>query len=95
MTSKHFHCCELCLAELCKTHTNSARMWMDLCAYSVHKGQIMTFKSEDMTELNILENKGYLVTTESPGRVIIKMNGHFINEENDDFFCLRYGDHDE
>lgn len=68
---------------------------MDLCALSVLYGLTLKFPCQDFPELRILEQLGFVVSTENNSNIAIRINGHCHTIEGHDYFCLRRGKHDE
>jgi len=77
-----------------KRNTNASRVWMDLCALSITKGNVFKLELQDFPELRILELLGGLVSTDTNQGIIIRVNGHLKNTEGEDTFCFKEGKHD-
>lgn len=92
--AKYFICCEQCLENIARNSTNAARIWMDLCAINVKKGNPFPLLTIDFPELRALEQMGFIVTTDQNGKLMIRLNGRCLTDDGYDFFCLRHGDHD-
>lgn len=94
MTNKYFMCCEKCFEEIGKIDTRAARFWMDLCAMRLEYGEIVHVKSPDLPELRKLELMGFIVSTEKPNNLSLRIKGHCHNEDGEHFFCIKEGQHD-
>jgi hypothetical protein len=94
MMSKYFVCCEKCFETIGQKSTNAARLWMDLCALRLQEGTIVSIRTQDFPELRILELLGFVVSTDKPQNVVIRINGHQLTNEGQDFFCLKEGQHE-
>lgn len=92
--SDYFICCEKCFEIIGKKNTNAARIWMDLCSMRMNLGEVYILKTPDFPELRILENLGFVVSTEKPNGIAIRMTGHIHTYDNQHFFCLKEGQHD-
>ena len=93
--SKYFACCERCFETIGKRSTNAAKLWLDLCALRLVKGDTITMDIQDFPELRSLEVLGFVVSTDKPGSIVIKVKGHCLTEDGDDFFCVREGEHEQ
>lgn len=63
----------------------SAELWKDLCEIQLSH-VVFGLEMEDFEEMRILENLGFVVTTDSPEIIIVKVLG----EKKDlagDYFC--------
>lgn len=93
--SKYFACCERCFETIGKRSTNAAKLWLDLCALRLIRGDIMSIDLPDFPELRALETLGFVVSTDQPQKIIVKVKGHCLTEDGQDFFCVMGGDHEE
>ena len=95
MKIRYCFCCDKCFEEIAKIYAPSARIWMDLCALSVKRGHIMQLSIPDSDPLRILENLGFLVSTEQEETITIKMNGRFEVQQTPNFlFCIQHDKHE-
>lgn len=92
MQMHKYYCCEKCMEQIAKSNTNAAKLWMDLCALRLKKCEWFRMHSQ-IEELRVLENNGFVLSTENSFHVWVKMNGHFSNDDGDNFFCLLDGRH--
>jgi hypothetical protein len=93
---KYFSCCEKCFDELCQISTSAARIWMDLCIVKIQTGDIpFILHALDFPELQCLEQLGYVVTTDFPNKLRVRVNGHHLTDDDEDFFCIKLDEHGE
>ena len=70
--SKPGICCDRCFEMIASRSTSAARLWIDLCnIYSEH----CPLKMDDVSTLRILELLGFVLTSEDPEFVQVKVNG--------------------
>lgn len=94
MTSKYYISCPKCLENIGKIDTKAARLWMDLCALNLQLDDILLFDYCSPT-LNVLENHGYIVTTETnKSKILLKLKGNFYERTSNDVFCVKDCFHD-
>lgn len=89
----YFVCCGECFKQIAQANTNAARLWMDLCALSLIKGQYISFKSTEIDEVRALENLRFIVTTEQKERIIFRIEGLNKTHNNETIFCINKDDH--
>jgi hypothetical protein len=82
--SKPGICCDGCFALIAKKDTKAARLWLDLCEIQVN-AQIMSTEVENGS-LKLLEKFGFIVTTDTIDRIIIKVGGRK-DDASGPFFC--------
>jgi hypothetical protein len=92
--SNYFICCEQCFEAIGRRNTNAARLWMDLCAMRLATSEVFTLKTSDFPELRILETLGFVVSTEKPQSLAIRLKGHMNTVGGEDFFCVKAGRHE-
>ncbi len=92
--TNYFVCCEECFGTIGRRSTKAARLWMDLCAMRLATSEIFTIKTRDFPELRTLELLGYVVSTEKPQSITMRVNGHGQTEDGEHFFCLKGGRHE-
>lgn len=63
---------------------------MDLCAVHLKEG-IVHLRTQDFPELRTLELMGFLVSTEEPQNILVKINGHRHTDDGQDVFCVKEG----
>lgn len=91
-------CCDKCFERVAKKNVSSARMWLDLCRVSEEEGDyfaLMDTQYFDIgcLELRVLENLGYITTTESSNMLRLRMNGRR-QDDAATYFCAE-GGHDD
>lgn len=91
---KYFICCEKCFEVIAKRNTTCARLWMDLCAIRLKRGEYVELYSLDFPELRILEKLGFVVSTDRPEKICIRIKGYSQTPDGEDLFCLKAGKHD-
>lgn len=79
-------CCPTCFANLCMDNVSVATLWLELCDLHLQHG-IFLIDILDTFELNILENKGFIVSTEKDNYIIVKVLGQQVDEENQIYYC--------
>ena len=67
-------CCNECFDLIARKSTISAKLWLDLCDLYI-KSNIFGLRSEDFRELRILELLGFIITTETPDIILVKVQG--------------------
>ena len=77
---------------MCKRSTTAARLWMDLCALDCEYG-LINLKCNDNPALRMLETSGFLITTDKPSHVAIRLKGRMETQEGEPFFCSKEGLH--
>ncbi len=97
LMDKYFVCCEQCFEKIGKRNTKAARMWLDLCALKVDQTakveDFIILENHDFPELRVLEMLGFVLSTDRPQSLAIKVNGHYQTHEGQDMFCLEKGMH--
>lgn len=92
LMSKYFICCEDCYAAICKKSIKAAKLWMQLCAVKMTK-DVFVLENNDFPELRILENMGFLVSTDQYKSLSIKTRDFKLTEDDQPFFCVQDGRH--
>lgn len=82
-----FECCRLCFNEI--QNTRAQLLWMNLCHLSVYRGPTNEFFMDELSEINYLENLGFILTTETEASVIIRIIGFDMDGKGDVFVCPR------
>ncbi len=91
--TKYFICCQKCFETIGKKSTRAAKVWMDICAQGMQIGA--TFEAaKDTPEIRTLERLGFVLTTDKPETIAVKVKGHILAENGDHFFCLKEGKHE-
>ena len=79
-------CCDQCFADIAKRSTNAARLWLDLCE-CCQEADLLVLSGYDTPEIRVLENLGYLLSTETADEILIQMNGLMETQEGSHFCC--------
>lgn len=86
-------CCCSCFNILKqKFGENHAIIWREFCRLNGAHGPIIPMTSPDIPEIRDLEIFGYLKTHETPGLILIRLNGEKQDSMNQSLFCPG-GDH--
>jgi hypothetical protein len=86
--SEAFLCCNHCFEEIAKRDTRAARMWLDLCSvYHAVQG-VFAIKDIEDRPLRFLERGGFVTSTEDGSHIAIRVNGYFLDAENNEIFCI-------
>lgn len=85
MMKSKARCCNQCVEMIARRSTSAARMWMDLCSYSMEFARLHFKQEEDGYELRLLEQLGMVTSTDVDDRIVLKVNG--LNPGN--IFCCR------
>ena len=91
-SNKYFICCEKCFETIGRTNTRAAKLWMELCATYLECGLFSV--AVDFGEVGVLENLGFLVSTETQDNSLIRVKGHMNSVHGEHFFCVKDGCHD-
>lgn len=91
--SEYFMCCEHCFRTICQTDTTAAKFWMTLCKMCLDHGNII-ISSGESPKIRILEQLGFLVSTERKSKVLMKLKDPYLNEVGLQEFCLKEGCHE-
>ena len=89
--SKPGLCCDACFALLAKMDTKVARLWMDLCEVQLRYGIFGLVTSDTPPSLLLLEQMGFIVTTEKRDLIVVKFRGEQDNQDGF-FFCVGHCD---
>lgn len=82
-----FYVCEECYQILASENEHCAAMWMTACHMLVNFPHYVLSVPGESNELTILENAGFLVTTETDKKVYIISLTCLDDEENGLKFC--------
>jgi hypothetical protein len=85
---KYFVCCQNCFERIARVDTVSARLWMDFCKWQLECGKVLVFECGDFAEFRILENLGFIVSTEQADTISVKVQGHIYTFTDEHFFCI-------
>lgn len=91
---KYFICCERCFQDIAFHNTSAAKFWMDLCNLRLKRGEYVILMGQDNDELQILEHAGFIITSDMPHHVMIRIMCHMQTVNGEDFFCAKKGRHD-
>lgn len=72
--SKPGLCCDSCFELIARRSTNAAKLWLDLCELEM-KLERFGLRTPDFPTLSLLESMGFIVTTDIPGIIIVKVHG--------------------
>lgn len=89
--NKYFVCCEQCFESICRESTRAAKLWMDYCAHQLSVGQIVELEDRDSPEIQKLETMGFIVSTETDTRLLVRVNGHISTLDGEHYFCVKAG----
>ncbi len=89
-------CCNLCFREIAKKNTSAAKLWIDLCAHATNIGGLMAYDESKLSAASVslvsgLEKWGYLLSTDRPKDLVIKMLGWEFDVGTDTFCINRFG----
>lgn len=82
-----FICCSDCYDRIESHGTSFAEAWVRLCKMRMESKEWIAF-NRDLLEFEILEEMGFLVSTEYEDVILVKLNGYTKTEDNEDFFCV-------
>ena len=91
--NKNFTCCQECYDVLREKSSQTADLWMLLCKYRLIEGNIIHCFIPELPELRILENLGFIVTTEKEDIIAVKVRGYLLSVDGEPFFCSKDGNH--
>lgn len=83
--SKPGLCCDSCFGLIARRSTNAARLWLDLCELQI-KSPLFGLRTPDFPNLNLLERLGFIITTDIPGIIMVKVRG-FHKDSLGTYFC--------
>ena len=89
--SKYFICCEECFRNIGLRNTKAAKLWMEFCAMRMEMNGVFLLDPKNIAELRILENMGYIVSTDQNEYVAVKVKGYMNSERGEPFFCVKVG----
>lgn len=73
--SKPGLCCDSCFGLIAKRSTSAAKLWLDLCDLEITCGSLFGLKSSDFPTLRLLEILGFVLTTDTPQIIIVRVKG--------------------
>lgn len=95
-------CCNKCYESMNKIDASAARLWLDLCAYSIKFQGVFKLREERVPGVirffRQLEQHGYILTADGEEAVRVRVNGYGVINENEvllDSFCLDREAHHE
>ena len=90
--SREFVCCEKCFEILGRCNVRAAKAWMEVCAcYMNHPGVFIV--DHEVEELTILDQHGFVTTTDDLQNIRIKVNGYLTDYYGQHYFCIKDGQH--
>lgn len=78
-------CCEKCFEMIARNSTGAAKLWLDLCELQLHS-EVFGIKTQDFVTLRLLEVLGFIVTTDTPEVIVIKVKGQKL-DGSEPYFC--------
>jgi hypothetical protein len=90
--NEKFICCEECFNILREKSSQCVNLWKTLCQFHL-KGEVILCFLPELPEFRILEQMGYIVSTETDTSLAVKVNGCFFSEEGEPCFCIKGGNH--
>lgn len=78
-------CCGQCFGLIARRDTKAAKLWLDLCELRMHS-PIFGLVMDDCPELRVLERLRFIVTTDTPEVIFVKVKGHQ-RDAIGSFFC--------
>ena len=93
--SNYIACCDKCFDTLARKDAAAAKLWMELCILKMVEGDIVAIRGKDTPELRTIESNGYITSTDTLNHLLIRVNGHMIDELGQDFFCITGNRHGE
>lgn len=73
--SKPGLCCDNCFGSIACRSTSCARLWLDLCDIQNNTSSPFGLQLEDFPALRLLEVLGFVVTSENPHMIVVKVLG--------------------
>lgn len=67
---------------------------MDFCALGLAEGEVVLLETNDFPELRVLENLGFVVSTDRFKEIAVRVQGHILTSEGEHFFCVKGGRHE-
>jgi hypothetical protein len=87
-------CCSDCFENIARnTNTTTAKMWMDLCAQYLNLEGCFEFEVDDYEAVRNLEQKGFIVTTDTAAGNLVRVNGLGYDFNEQVVFCLEREKH--
>lgn len=83
--SKPGICCDNCFGLIARRSTSAARLWLDLCDLQMNS-QMFGLRTQDFPTLRLLETLGFILTTEIPGIIMVKVQGRH-DDPLGTYFC--------
>ncbi len=83
--SNRGYCCDDCFSKIAIRSTASAQLWVDLCEIQADCN-LFGLAMKDFPALRILEILGFIVTTETPEIIVVKVLGEHEDDEGV-YFC--------
>ena len=81
-------CCEDCFQIIATQSSSAAKLWLDLCDVQGQGRVYVGYVPDDCPMINLLENGGYVISTESGQDDYIKVHAKMRrSEDNEVYFC--------
>lgn len=73
--SKPGLCCDSCFGMIARRSTSAAKLWLDLCDIEIASGELFGLRSSDFPTLRLLEILGFVLTTDTPQIIMVRVKG--------------------
>lgn len=85
--SKDAVCCERCFHKIAKVSSPAAKLWLQLCEIQNRNYfDIFGIYPEEPLELQLLEELGFVLSTDTPQMILIKLFG-LHEDDTGAFYC--------
>jgi len=84
--SKPGICCDRCFECIAKRNVEAAKLWLDLCDIQEGCPGIFGLRTSDFSSLRLLELLGFILTTDTPQIIFVKVKGQK-QDALGTFFC--------
>lgn len=81
-------CCDECFDIIAKESTTAAHMWLDFCEFQITL-PIFCLVTPFLNSIKLLENMGFILTTETQDIIIVKVLGRKDDLAGPYFCCGR------
>lgn len=90
---ENFCCCTECFGRIAKIHVGAAKAWLDICSLHLKYNDVLVLRTNDFEELSMLEKLGYIITTEIPNHILVKVLGSELDEDGEWIYCINRRQH--
>jgi hypothetical protein len=87
-------CCKRCYEEVSSLYPELETIWIDLCSLQHQSAGSFGLAVTDFHELSVLEQSGYVITTETDRYLIVKTLGEHVDNDGEIVFCINRADHE-